>query len=878
MLTTDNATYSHAGGRALVAIALVLCATAGFQEGERDPEELRRMIEQARKGPELRLDQAPDIKIDTSAFHASPDETRQIQSLVESLAEIKADERVHPSWISGRDRINVGSGQLGFFAFDNGTQVPDAVRRLVAFGPKALPALLDALDALDDVTETGIVKGHSGGFGSQWYSMEIQTNSAQKRERRAIAGHSEVAQPGFGLGAGLDSHVPRHVITRGDICFVIIGQITNRNYQAARYQPTGCMVINSPTATADIAAIVRTAWQSDDAARALFDSLMTDLHTRGRGSSDFQCGAAQRLLYYFPEQTADLISRRIERFDVKRVAFPAPDYMEAWTRRFEENGVRVAGFIKSVSWTSEPRVRRAVLGVLERTDDPSILRECLNEPIVSGRPEQALRRIRAVLEVPPPAQQGPFGSEYQTLREAVAMYPDRARSLVELYARHGTLACQRAAIHSLRRPAQPVSWAVEYLAPLLEDKTPTGWEYGPDYDRKGIRVCDEAAQTLVEHLPGIRFELEGTHDDLDRQIARIKRFLQGDESASFQPPPEPVSPADVDRREPDAVLEFDESFSGVYPFSDTRTIFVGHGYQSENGWAYETVWIDVERETIVMRAPLDEWCGGVSTIRPARGETALCYHGDSGGHIIERDVRTGVELKRIETPFHDGVSFGDPLQVRNLGDMARSGDGNWTIAFTADGVLHSINVATGKHTQEWKFEGEIKFPKIGVRGTLTAVEGRNQFLLSLFAATDTDLLWDQDSGKMTELLKVPSGGWRAAWGPLAWNHMNNRATVWNLETRTRVKLPIPEEQIAQILCDDDQSTLFARRTDGPIEVINMNDGRIMCRLMPPESRPRTDISLSSDSRMLFWLAGDYHAQGGSRSSVIAVFDVEDLTR
>jgi hypothetical protein len=62
-------------------------------------------------------------------------------------------------------------------------------------------------------------------------------------------------------------------------------------------------------------------------------------------------------------------------------------------------------------------------------------------------------------------------------------------------------------------------------------------------------------------------------------------------------------------------------------------------------------------------------------------------------------------VKKVATPFHGGVEFHDPLQVRNLGDVTICGkDAEWIVALTSGLKLHSVEVATGKHSVEWEYK------------------------------------------------------------------------------------------------------------------------------------------------------------------------------
>ncbi|MCH8206093.1 MAG: hypothetical protein IH956_03715 [Chloroflexi bacterium] len=138
--------------------------------------------------------------------------------------------------------------------------------------------------------------------------------------------------------------------------------------------------------------------------------------------------------------------------------------------------------------------------------------------------------MKDIVSAPPLDEQGPFGGEYQTLRAAARFFPDRSRPLFDLYLSHDTLQCRRAVIHALNKPEQPVPWAVQFLEPLLDDRTDTGWQYGPDYDRKPIRICDEAAKILAAHyVEGALFKYEQNPEYLDTQIAKLKSMLAGEE-------------------------------------------------------------------------------------------------------------------------------------------------------------------------------------------------------------------------------------------------------------------------------------------------------------------------------------------------------------
>ncbi len=68
------------------------------------------------------------------------------------------------------------------------------------------------------------------------------------------------------------------------------------------------------------------------------------------------------------------------------------------------------------------------------------------------------------------------------------------------------------------------------LIPFLKDKTAVGKEmYSVKADtyepRLPLRVCDEAALAIAAHCKDVSFKLEGSHENLDRQIVQLRKTL-----------------------------------------------------------------------------------------------------------------------------------------------------------------------------------------------------------------------------------------------------------------------------------------------------------------------------------------------------------------
>jgi hypothetical protein len=126
---------------------------------------------------------------------------------------------------------------------------------------------------------------------------------------------------------------------------------------------------------------VRAIWSSQEPAKKLLDSLLVDYATEGRfhgksldqwdEGSKIQVGAAMRLLYYFPKESAPLIAARLRSLDVQDA-----DDSDNRIRREVKNGVRTADFIKAVAWCTEPEIQKALDDIDKRTDD-EIIKEAL---------------------------------------------------------------------------------------------------------------------------------------------------------------------------------------------------------------------------------------------------------------------------------------------------------------------------------------------------------------------------------------------------------------------------------------------------------------------------------------------------------------------
>lgn len=167
--------------------------------------------------------------------------------------------------------------------------VPPQMRELVRRGVAALPVLLAHLD---DARPTRLV------VGNELFMF------------RVLAGEYAPRAPACGercprreeLREWSDFNGP-YTVKVADVCFVLVGQIINRNFVAVRYQPTGGLVVNSPIETTALAARTRQDWGDLDA-EGHQTALLADLEVAREPW--FLGMALARLRHYFPTTYAAL--------------------------------------------------------------------------------------------------------------------------------------------------------------------------------------------------------------------------------------------------------------------------------------------------------------------------------------------------------------------------------------------------------------------------------------------------------------------------------------------------------------------------------------------------------------------------------------------
>jgi hypothetical protein len=232
--------------------------------------------------------------------------SKHIERLIDDLTSIDTlspgvdPDDVYSGFIASEKPLKLQMGLLG----PPVPAVPPSMRDIVRLGVAALPALIDHLSdgrptrfkiKPDDPAET------VGGtyFGTEYEPRHGRSQSPDPMDegRRVKNGYT---------------------VKVGDICYVLIGQIVNRELIAVRYQPTMLVFINSPVESPQLVVGIKRDWGGLNAADHKAQ-LLADL--RAGGELWYFAPALERLRFYYPDTYSGLSGVDLK----KRIAFEADE-------------------------------------------------------------------------------------------------------------------------------------------------------------------------------------------------------------------------------------------------------------------------------------------------------------------------------------------------------------------------------------------------------------------------------------------------------------------------------------------------------------------------------------------------------------------------
>jgi hypothetical protein len=250
-----------------------------------------------------------------------------IEKLIDKLAEVSELGVGYSALTSGSEFLPLASsrevGALVIGAPD--PQKSPALEQLVRHGAAAVPALLKHLD---DPRKTRIppVKG-------RMWTRFIDRHDYNRRTEKTPAANADEGTPEKpasqcdpGPAEAPEQNPPgkpmitlegeNHHLTVGDLCYVTLGQIVNRQFDASRYQPSAGLLVASPTRSKRLC----------ESVRAVFKDFTREKH-RQLLRSDFESpdhedrrvGAYRRLAFYYPSEVDPLV--------LKQLAVPTHDVL-----------------------------------------------------------------------------------------------------------------------------------------------------------------------------------------------------------------------------------------------------------------------------------------------------------------------------------------------------------------------------------------------------------------------------------------------------------------------------------------------------------------------------------------------------------------------
>jgi len=260
----------------------------------------------------------------------------QTETLIEQLPQISQIGYGYSALFSGSqflpepDAAEVHTVVLGSQAPTNSAILENIVRQ----GTAAVPSLLKHLDDARDSKIPPV-------SGMMWMSFSDEYDYNRRLRKDIPTG---VNKDTFG-----QDNTASHTITVGDLCFVALGQIVNRSFNATRYQPTGGLIVSSPTFSRQLCAVIRRDFEG------LTEKKHRDLLVQDFLAPDFQDrrnGALRRIAFYYPEAIEPLV--------LKQLAVPTYDVF------------KINGFVRDELYPNKsPEKRRAMFDEFLRLNGPA---------------------------------------------------------------------------------------------------------------------------------------------------------------------------------------------------------------------------------------------------------------------------------------------------------------------------------------------------------------------------------------------------------------------------------------------------------------------------------------------------------------------------
>lgn len=216
----------------------------------------------------------------------------RVERLIDELTKISEPGIGYSGLFAGSEFLPYDdTEELGTFVFGGTARERSPVlRELVTLGPEAIPSLLAHSGDERKIAMPPVA-------GMMWMKFDDEYDFNRYT----------VSEPPIGVNRDQsfdEDHPESHVVTVGDLCFVALGQIVNRQFTATRYQPSGGMIVSSPTYSRRLRDAILKEWGDLTPAehrRRLCDDFTRADYARRR------LGAYRRLSLYYPDALDELV-------------------------------------------------------------------------------------------------------------------------------------------------------------------------------------------------------------------------------------------------------------------------------------------------------------------------------------------------------------------------------------------------------------------------------------------------------------------------------------------------------------------------------------------------------------------------------------------
>jgi len=709
-----------------------------------------------------------------------------------------------------------------------------AAWRLIELGPKALPALLAAVDDATPIADSS--NSVFSGIVSEDDSRPMSWRGVSGRE---IAIIQELVPKPEKLSPWGDASKQ---ICRGDLCYAILGEIVGRNYRVwDRLHQVH--EVGSPVHNPQVAAAVRRIWSSDYPATTLFDSLVGDGVRDAVEKPDVwnspRCAGAQalaRLAFNFPEETTS--------FFVKAIKASDP---------------RLEGVWAALVSRANPTVMPALVRRLHETDDPNTLASLLGPSLVTAAPDIMAQRIAAAARTAPPEYGAP-GHE-RLLRRALVVMPASAPPAFLAVLDQRSAVARMAALSALYHAKVPPEWTATMLVALLDDPSDVPAMYGASGAARQMRVKDLAAIVITKAVRGTSFDPGAEPTDRDEQINALRAVLDRIASGATieVAEPESIAPlAEVTFAQPGAYVWLD-------PLSTHEHVY---GITLACGGSTRLLDIDVAsgatKDTPIV-VPGNEDVTLMSQGTGPGGATLLT----SKTHVFALDHATSTV--RVLATLPDAGDRPMLQKAAVVGDKLCYG--------ASDGTVYTVSLVDGATNALWKRppSKDQNDPHFN-NATIVAVNPGRMLVTFFFAHDEPPRLIDVASGGIETLQDLPTLGWSGGWGKFAWDNLNGIVSLWNLQTRKKVSLPIPSQEMTNFVDTGNERFLFVELKDGSVAMVDLQSKSQVASLNGG-TPGRGGVRLSHDRTTLFRIvseSGD-EKQGPPIAVHVAMWDVSKWT-